>query len=76
MTLTLDQHAVAVRREPGAMNALVDALKSDPDLLQHVRERLAHYEELKKFGRLDGCWISRTTNETLTAALAKANLST
>ena len=72
--MTLDQHASVARREPGkGMPALVAALQADPALVAETRERLARYAAMDQAGRMEACWISRTTRETLLAALAAAN---
>ena len=72
--MTLDQHASVARREPSkGMPALVAALQADPALVAEARDRLARYAAKDQVGRMDACWISRTTRETLLAALAAAN---
>jgi hypothetical protein len=67
--LTIDQHVSAVRHNRrDSLPALVDALKSDPALMQEARRRLALFKEMERADRLRACWISRLTQETLTVA--------
>jgi hypothetical protein len=73
MTLTIDQHVSAIRHlKRGGMNDLVAAIRSDPLFAKEVDRRMKLYADMEKSGRLAGCWISRTTKQTLTVALTAA----
>ena len=72
--LTALQHVAAIREEPAAMKALIADREANPSLVTEARDLLAHYQQLRDAGRLDSCWVSRTAQETLTAALAAANV--
>ena len=69
--MTLDEHISAARNKADGKAKLVAALAADPTFQQEARQRLADIAALEQAGRLEACWISRLTKETLTAALAE-----
>jgi hypothetical protein len=70
--MTLDDHVGNARRHPvTGMPALVAALRANPSLTKEAKARLASYATFS-VDRLSACWISRTTQQTLKAALAQA----
>lgn len=71
-TVTLDDHATAARRDPGnGMAAFVSALRDDAELMTEAQARLETYKKMGR--RMEACWVSRTTETTLLAALEAAN---
>jgi hypothetical protein len=74
---SIPDHVMAVRanRKVG-MDRLVNALLTDPDFLQDVRQTIARVDELERSNpeRLKTAWIEKTTRETLSAALAAAKI--
>jgi hypothetical protein len=54
---------------------LIQALREDATFAESARQELGRINDMAKKvpGRLKACWISRTTQQTLTAALAAAN---
>lgn len=69
--MTIEQHMAAVRKDrKNGMEALVDAIQTDTGFAQSVTQRLALYRDMEKANRMQACWISKTINETLMAALA------
>lgn len=72
--LTIHQHIAAVRHQAGGLAALVKAIREDAAFADEVRGELRRISDMEKQRpeRMEACWISRTTKETLTAALAAA----
>lgn len=68
--MTIAQHVAAVRHHKDGMRTLVAALRDDPALTQEANQKLKDLAEMERAGRLEACWISRLTKQTLTAALA------
>ena len=68
--MTIEEHMAAVRHQKDGRENFVAALRSDSSLKQEAERRLVYFKELEKANRLNGCWISKFTKETLTAALA------
>lgn len=70
--LTIDEYVTAVRHSTDGMANLVAALQYYPALVEQSNTRLKTYKDMERVNRLNACWISKTTQETLTAALAVA----
>lgn len=59
------------------MADLVLAIRTNAEFRKSVEDEMRRLDDLAKTAprRMEACWISRTTRETLTAALAAANKS-
>lgn len=53
--------------------AVIAAHRANQALVQTARARLATYAAMERFGRMESCWVSRTTRTILLAALAAAS---
>lgn len=72
--MTLQDRVHAVRHQPDGMNLLVEAIKGDAVLQSEARRKLVEFRDMEIAGRMDACWISRFTRDTLTAALAASTI--